>query len=115
MKEFRAIRKEREEMGRYWNDFTNYSQPDTGKLQGNAKATARREKAKGKTLEPVVIKGRKIVNSWWGQAWCNNLERYADFESRLERGKRYVRTGALWSGLPMARASCEMGASSSTM
>ena len=35
------------------------------------------------------------MKSWWGQAWCDNLERYADYESRLERGKRYVRTGAV--------------------
>ena len=46
-------------------------------------------------MEPVVIQGRSIAKSWWGQAWCDNLERYADFESRLERGKRYVRTGAV--------------------
>lgn len=82
-------------MGRYWDDATNYSQPDAGKLQDNAKATAKREMAKGKSLEPIVIQGRQIVKSWWGQAWCDNLERYADFESRLERGKRYVRTGAV--------------------
>ena len=31
----------------------------------------------------------------WGRAWCDNLERYADYESRLERGKRYVKTGAV--------------------
>lgn len=55
----------------------------------------KKEKEKGKQLEPVVIQGRTIVKSWWGQAWCDNLERYADFESRLDRGKRYVRTGAV--------------------
>ena len=32
---------------------------------------------------------------YWGKAWCENLERYVDYESRLERGKRYVRTGAV--------------------
>ena len=42
-----------------------------------------------------MIQGRTIVKSWWGQAWCDNLEKYADFESRLDRGKRYVRTGAV--------------------
>ena len=50
---------------------------------------------KGKRLEPVVIQGRKIAKSWWGRAWCDNLERYADYESRLDRGKRYVKTGAV--------------------
>ena len=82
-------------MSNYWNDMSSYSQPTTSKLQKNARDTAAREKARGKSMEPVHIQGRKIVNSWWGQAWCDNLERYADFESRLDRGKRYVRTGAV--------------------
>lgn len=79
----------------YWNTGQNYNQPDTVQLQKNARMTAKKEKQKGKVLQPVVLKGRKIVNSWWGQAWCDNLEKYADYESRLERGKRYVRTGAV--------------------
>ena len=36
-----------------------------------------------------------ICESWWGQAWCENLEGYADYASRLERGQRYVRSGAV--------------------
>ena len=28
-------------------------------------------------------------------AWYNNLEQYADYESRLDRGKRYVRNGSV--------------------
>lgn len=28
-------------------------------------------------MEPVIINGRKIAESWWGKAWCENLERYA--------------------------------------
>lgn len=82
-------------MNKYWDDYSNYSQPKTSKLKENARQTVKRESAKGKTMEPVVIQGRKIAASWWGQAWCNNLERYADFESRLGRGKRYVRTGSV--------------------
>lgn len=79
----------------YWNTDQYYSQPDQAQLQKNARQTLKKEKSKGKQLEPVVIQGRKIVNSWWGQAWCDNLEKYADYESRLDRGKRYVRTGAV--------------------
>ncbi len=79
----------------YWEVGTNYSQPAAAQLQKNAKQTMQREKSKGKSMEPVLIQGRDIVKSWWGQAWCDNLERYADFESRLDRGKRYVRTGAV--------------------
>ncbi len=79
----------------YWNVGTNFAQPDTAQLKRNASYTLQKEKKNGKVMEPVLIQGRKIVTSWWGQAWCDNLERYADYESRLERGKRYVRTGAV--------------------
>lgn len=81
-------------MSRYWNT-ENYSQPTKTQLQKNAKATAKTAKAKGKSLKPVVVQGRNIVTSWWGKAWCENLERYADYENRLDRGKRYVRTGSV--------------------
>lgn len=79
----------------YWNTGESYKQPDAAQLKKNARQTIQKEKSKGKQMEPVVIQGRNIVQSWWGQAWCDNLEKYADFESRLERGKRYVRTGAV--------------------
>lgn len=82
-------------MSKYWNT-SEYSQPETRMIKQNARDTVRREKSKGKQMEPVVVqKGKKIAVSWWGQAWCRNLERYADYESRLDRGKRYVRTGAV--------------------
>ena len=81
-------------MNRYWDDGF-YSQPTTSELKRKLEASRKSAEKKGKVLEPVVIQGRSIANSWWGQAWCANLERYADFESRLERGKRYVKTGAV--------------------
>lgn len=46
-------------------------------------------------MHPIAVSGRKITKSWWGTAWCENLERYADYASRLERGKRYVRSGTV--------------------
>ncbi|HUQ07080.1 MAG TPA: hypothetical protein VM261_31525 [Kofleriaceae bacterium] len=50
---------------------------------------------KGRPLAPIVIEGRKIVTSFWGQAWCDNIERYRDFAYRLERGRSYVRSGSV--------------------
>lgn len=82
-------------MGKYWDDNVTYSQPSVTSLKQNARATAKKEKARGKQLEPVVVTGRKLVENWWGQAWCDNLEQYADYGSRLDRGKRYVRSGAV--------------------
>src|SRR5258708_38961201 len=59
-----------------------------------AKEIARRVK-KGQTISPVVIEGRAIVSTFWGKAWCTNLESYSDFENRLPRGRTYVRNGSV--------------------
>jgi hypothetical protein len=52
-------------------------------------------KKKGRAVSPVVIDGRAIVSSFWGKAWCENLERYSDYENRLPRGRTYVRNGSI--------------------
>lgn len=52
-------------------------------------------KKKGQLVSPVVIEGRKIARNFWGMAWCDNLERYSDFENRLPRGRTYVRNGSV--------------------
>jgi uncharacterized Zn finger protein len=48
---------------------------------------------KGSAVSPVALKGRVIAKTFWGKAWCDNLERYSDFENRLPRGRSYVRNG----------------------
>jgi hypothetical protein len=48
---------------------------------------------KRKRGTPVIIEGSKIATSFWGKAWCSNLERYSDYASRLPRGRSYVRSG----------------------
>ncbi|MEK7667826.1 MAG: SWIM zinc finger family protein, partial [Gemmatimonadota bacterium] len=35
------------------------------------------------------------ARTFWGKAWCDNLERYSDFENRLPRGRAYVRNGSV--------------------
>ncbi len=50
---------------------------------------------KGLDASPVVISGKEISSSWWGIEWCRNLESYSDFYNRLERGRSYVRNGAV--------------------
>src|SRR3974390_687106 len=52
-------------------------------------------KKKGRPVSPVVVEGRTIVKTFWGKAWCENLERYSDFENRLPRGRTYVRNGSV--------------------
>lgn len=54
-----------------------------------------RLRKKGYSVAPVRIEGRTIVTSFWGKAWCDNLESYRDYESRLPRGRTYVRNGSV--------------------
>src|ERR1700745_952021 len=50
---------------------------------------------KGAALAPVAIEGRTIARTFWGKAWCDNLESYRDYENRLPRGRTYVRNGSV--------------------
>ena len=59
-----------------------------------AREVAKRVK-KGQAVSPVVIDGRALVSTFWGKAWCTNLESYSDFENRLPRGRTYVRNGSV--------------------
>src|ERR1044071_1378640 len=52
-------------------------------------------KKQGHPVSPVVIEGRTIVKTFWGKAWCDNLERYSDYANRLPRGRTYVRNGSV--------------------
>ncbi len=54
-----------------------------------------RLKKKGRHTSPVVVEGRAIAKTFWGEAWCDNLERYSDFANRLPRGRSYVRNGSV--------------------
>ncbi len=49
----------------------------------------------GKTLSPIQVEGRAIARTFWGEAWCRNLERYSDYANRLPRGRTYLRNGSV--------------------
>lgn len=58
------------------------------------KAAAKAKKA-GAQLSPVEPSRGAIAKTVWGKAWCDNLEQYSDYESRLPRGRTYVRNGSV--------------------
>lgn len=58
------------------------------------KAAAKMQK-KGVTLTPVIGGRGSIAKTFWGKAWCDNLERYSDYANRLPRGRSYVRNGSV--------------------
>lgn len=51
---------------------------------------------KGRKLDPVKIDGRAIASTPWGKAWCTHIEGCGDYESRLPRGRTYVRNGSVF-------------------
>jgi len=50
---------------------------------------------KGRVLLPVAAYRGAIAKSFWGKAWCQNLERYSDYSNRLPRGRTYLRNGSV--------------------
>ncbi len=62
-----------------------------------AKAAKKLEqlKKKNKDINPIILNGSKLADTWWGKAWNKNLESYADYYNRIGRGRSYVRHGAV--------------------
>jgi uncharacterized Zn finger protein len=60
-------------------------------------ALAKLLKRSKRTAEPVVVAHRKreMTTTFWGKAWTQNLERYADMANRLPRGRAYLRNGSV--------------------
>ena len=54
-----------------------------------------KRKKRGEKFEPLVAPPgqKKLCATFWGQAWCKNLESYQQYESRLPRGRSYLRQG----------------------
>ncbi len=60
-----------------------------------AEKVAAKMKKKGAELSPVIGGRGSIAKTFWGKAWCENLERYSDYANRLPRGRTYVRNGSV--------------------
>jgi DNA-3-methyladenine glycosylase I len=76
-----------------WGYYRPYVSVAKRKTQAARKAATL--KKKGQILKPVIIEGRTIAKTFWGKAWCDNLESYSDYENRLPRGRTYVRNGSV--------------------
>jgi uncharacterized Zn finger protein len=76
-----------------WYSWRPYV-PVAQRRQRAAQKIAKLRKA-GRELEPIAIEGRKIARTFWGSAWCDNLEAYSDYANRLPRGRTYVRNGSV--------------------
>ncbi|MGH7390376.1 MAG: SWIM zinc finger family protein [Candidatus Rokuibacteriota bacterium] len=87
-------------MAWYGNGGWDYYPPYVSvaeKRANGARALAKLLKKTKRAAEPVVIAHRKrqLATTFWGQAWADNLERYADLANRLPRGRAYLRNGSV--------------------
>lgn len=77
----------------FYDGFPEYV-PVARRKQKAEQAVAKLKK-KDASIAPVVITGRTITKTWWGKSWSSNLESYADYANRIDRGRSYVRHGAV--------------------
>jgi uncharacterized Zn finger protein len=60
-----------------------------------AERAAAKAKKAGAVLSPIASYRGAIAKTFWGKAWCDNLEGYSDYANRLPRGRTYVRNGSV--------------------
>jgi uncharacterized Zn finger protein len=74
-----------------------YYQPyqTVGQRRAKAQKVADGYAKRGEKLHPVSAQGNKLVRTFWGKGWCDHMESFSDFASRLPKGKSYVRNGAV--------------------
>ncbi|MCB2216798.1 MAG: SWIM zinc finger family protein [Desulfobulbaceae bacterium] len=79
-------------MSRYgWRPYVPVAQRRTRALQKMEKL-----RKKGFEVKPIPCQsGRKMARTFWGQAWCDHIESFHDYENRLPRGRTYLRNGSV--------------------
>ncbi|CAH2605473.1 SWIM-type domain-containing protein (plasmid) [Rhodovastum atsumiense] len=80
-------------MSRYYGGWAPYV--PVAERRRNAERAVAKLRQRGHPVAPVTIAGRLIATTFWGRAWCDNMESYHDYESRLPRGRTYVRNGSV--------------------
>lgn len=76
----------------YWG-YAPYVSVAEKKARAEKKLKQLKKKMPG--IQPVILSGTTLARSWWAKSWNTNLERYADYANRIDRGKSYLRHGAV--------------------
>ncbi len=77
---------------RHWG-FPRYV--SVAEKRAKASKKLKQLRKKNPDINPILLEGSAIARTWWGKSWNLNLERYADYSNRIERGRSYVRHGAI--------------------
>ena len=76
-----------------WYSFKPYV--SVAERRQKAMREIEKRRKKGLAVCPITLTGKLIAKTFWGKAWCENLESYSDFANRLPRGRTYVRNGSV--------------------
>jgi uncharacterized Zn finger protein len=60
-----------------------------------AEKAAAKAKKRGANYSPIEPFRGAVAKTFWGKAWCTNLEAYSDYANRMPRGRTYVRNGSV--------------------
>ena len=77
-----------------------WSYQDVAEAKERVQREIAKRKKKGERFDALLPQttGKKLCTTFWGQAWCRNLETYQEYESRLPRGRSYFRQGNVYGG-----------------
>ncbi len=76
-----------------WYDYQPYQ--TVGERRAKAQKVADGYARRGEKLSPVSAQGNKVARTFWGRAWCDHMESFGEFATRLSKGKSYLRHGAV--------------------
>lgn len=76
-----------------------WSYEDVQKQKERLQREIAKRKKRGEKFEVLAAPAgqKKLCATFWGQAWCRNLESYQQYESRLPRGRSYLRQGNVYN------------------
>jgi uncharacterized Zn finger protein len=76
-----------------------WSYQDAAEQKKQIQREIAKRKKRGEKFEVLEAPAgqKKLSTTFWGQAWCRNLESYQVYESRLPRGRSYLRQGNVYN------------------
>ena len=77
----------------YYPPYVSVAREERARDPGARQAAE--EGRSGSPSRSITRRKRQLAATFWGKAWCDNLERYADFANRLPRGRTYLRNGSV--------------------
>jgi uncharacterized Zn finger protein len=76
-----------------------YGYEDAREQKEELRREMERRRLRGEVFEALTVPGtgKKLATTFWGQAWGRHLATYQDYETRLPRGRTYLRQGNVYN------------------